>query len=64
MPSRTRRTDDGIRHAAARLACRLRNLGEEIQVQRAGALYEQVDKDRDQRRNHQDRRQHRQTGHA
>ena len=43
------RADDGIRHAAARLSHRHRNLGEEVQIQRARALHQQVEKDRDQR---------------
>jgi hypothetical protein len=47
------RAGDGVCHAAARDAHRLRQLRKESQVQRARAFVNQVEKDRDQRRNHQ-----------
>ena len=55
------RADDGVGHAAAGLAYRLGNLGEEVEIQRAGALDDEVDEDCHQRQNDQERRQHRQT---
>src|SRR6266403_1366997 len=48
------RADDGVRHAAAGLAHRLRSLGQERKIDRADALINQIGKDGEERYQHDD----------
>ena len=55
QPEENRGTFDCIRHSAAFLARRLRNLHKERQIQRTGALVKKVNEDGDQGRYNQHR---------
>src|SRR6202044_51729 len=54
------RTNDGIGHAAAGLAHRRWNFGEEVEIQRTCAHVDEIEEDREQRNDHDDGRQNRQ----
>ncbi len=54
MRKQDARTDDGIGHPAANFTYRFRDLGEESEIERTGALVEQIGEDGNQRRHDQD----------
>ena len=58
-----RRADDGVRHAAARFAYRLRSLGQKRKIDRADALINQVGKDGEERQKHEEHGEHGDAGH-
>ncbi len=57
------RADDGVRHAAAGLAHRLRSLGQECNIDRADALINQIGKDGEERHQHDNHGERGNAGH-
>ena len=58
MAKNDHRADDGVRHAAAGFAHRLRSLGQEGEIDRADALVNQIGKDGEERQKHEHDREH------